>query len=331
MIANVVTEISVDLYGETQFYEVSAKQYDKQTRQISVALLNNGAEYKIPTDALLMVNVRKPDGKYVYNACELKDNHVLVSMTNQMLSAAGTATADVEIRSKDGSQILSSASFTIEIEPSMRNETAIESSNEFSALDEELRKLDESENIRVKNEDKRKKNELERIETETARKQAETVRQEQEESREYRTSKAIENADQATTRATAATAEAIQIVSKAEAALSSEEELQRTANEVRIIRDDVQKNSDVAVRAADEAKESEQSISDMVGQAIVGVTKEMIDEVKRYYEMASQLNNSITVNIDCGNPFAVDHLDCDGGTPFTKESIVIDCGTPFTY
>ena len=331
MIQNLVTDIKIDLYGETQFYEVSAKQFDKQTRQISVALLNNGVEYQIPNDALLFVNVKKPDGKYVFNACELKNNHVIISMTNEMLSAAGTAIADVEIRSKDGSQILSSASFTIEIERSMRNDEAIESSNQFTALDNELKKIDESEAIRLKNEENRKSAETIRIRNENERIAAETLREEQEQQREHKTSKAIENADNASKKAISATAEAIKLIDRAEVALSSEEELQRTKNEVVLIRNEVQSNADIATNAAQSAIESKESIDETIGAAAVGVTSQMVEEVKKYYEMVSELNNAITINVDCGSPFSIDYIDCDGGTPFTKETIKIDCGTPFTY
>lgn len=187
----------MDLYGETKYYMVSAKQYDKSTRLISIALLNNGAEYKIPSNALLMVNVRKPDGKYVFNECTMQDNHVVVELTNQILAAAGTAYADIEIRSSDGSEVLSSASFTIEVEESMRNDTAIESSNEFTALDAQFEKLNASEVIRVANEDERKRAEAIRANSENERKNGEVNRQQQEATRQTETKKAIDKVNQA--------------------------------------------------------------------------------------------------------------------------------------
>ena len=58
-----------------------------------------------------------------------------VELTNQALAAAGTAYCDIEIRTSDNSQIITSASFTIEIEKSQRDDNAVESSNEFSALE----------------------------------------------------------------------------------------------------------------------------------------------------------------------------------------------------
>lgn len=140
-----ITEVQIDLYGEMQFYAASAKQGDKATRYISVQLMNNGNEFQIPDDVILIANIKKPDGKFCYNECTKRDNRVIVQLTNQALAAAGTAYCDIEIRSENGELILSSAVFTIEIESSMRNENAIESSNEMTFID---RKFEIIERIR---------------------------------------------------------------------------------------------------------------------------------------------------------------------------------------
>lgn len=140
-----ITELQIDLYGETKFYAASAKQGDKATRYISVQLMNNGNEFQIPDDVILIANIKKPDGKFCYNECTKRDNRVIVQMTNQALAAAGTAYCDIEMRSENGELILSSAVFTIEIESSMRNENAIESSNEMTFID---RKFEIIERIR---------------------------------------------------------------------------------------------------------------------------------------------------------------------------------------
>lgn len=330
MITNITTEIKIDLYGETKLYEVSAKQADKATRIVSVALLNNGAEYKIPQDAMIIVNVRKPDGKYCFNDCRQEDNHVLIELTNQMLAAAGTATAEVEIRNEDGSQVLTSASFTIEIEQSMRNEAAIESSNEFTVLDDKLKELVIAEALRESNESIRKETELQRIEDENIRKASELTRKQQEQDREYKSSKAVENAEYATRQATAATAEASKVIDKATNTLSNEKQLQSILNEVRETHGDIEEKHLETVEAATEANDALAAVNELISSAAVGLSADMVKEVKKYYDLAAALNNGITTNIDCGNPYSIDQLDCDGGTPFTTEAVKIDCGTPLS-
>ncbi len=135
------TYINIEMSGETKKYVISAKQGDKATRFIVAKLLNNGEPYQIPSGAQAVVNIKKPDGKHVYNECEYKDADVTIELTNQALAAAGTGICDIEIRSNDSSQVVSSASFEIEIEKSMRSEDAIESSNEFTTLEKKLQKI----------------------------------------------------------------------------------------------------------------------------------------------------------------------------------------------
>lgn len=133
-----ITDITVDLYGEPQYYMVSAKQGDRATRFVRVRLTNGGKEFEIPEGVTLLANIQKPDGHFCYNECGLDGNRVLVELTNQALAAAGTAYCDVELRTSDGEEILSSAAFGIEIERSMRDEDAIVSCNEITVLEKKV-------------------------------------------------------------------------------------------------------------------------------------------------------------------------------------------------
>ena len=139
-LTKLVTRINLEMSGDTKLYMVSAKQGDKATRYVVVKLLNDGAEYTIPTEARAAVNVKKPDGKRVYNSCYFSGCEVTIELTNQMLAASGTAYCDVEIRTADDTQVITSASFTIEIEESMRNENAIMSANEFTEIENRIAK-----------------------------------------------------------------------------------------------------------------------------------------------------------------------------------------------
>lgn len=65
----------------------------------------------------------------------MTDNKVMVELTNQALAAAGTAHCDIEIRDAQNVYVLSSQAFTIEIEETNRNDAAIESCNEITALE----------------------------------------------------------------------------------------------------------------------------------------------------------------------------------------------------
>ena len=170
-----ITDITLELTGETKRFEVQAKQGDKGTRFVRVSLTNNGAEFEIPSGVTVIANIQKPDRKFCFNECTLEENKVLVPLTNQALAVAGTAECDIEIRDGGGELILSSQAFTIEIEKSMRDENAIESSNEFTALE----KINAAEAARVKAEAARVEAEKKRVTAENGRVSAETERQKQ--------------------------------------------------------------------------------------------------------------------------------------------------------
>lgn len=170
-----ITDITLELTGETKRFEVQAKQGDKGTRFVRVSLTNNGAEFEMPSGVTVIANIQKPDRKFCFNECTLEGNKVLVPLTNQALAVAGTAECDIEIRDGGGNLILSSQAFTIEIEKSMRDESAIESSNEFTALE----KINAAEEARVKAEAARVTAENKRASAETSRASAEKERQKQ--------------------------------------------------------------------------------------------------------------------------------------------------------
>lgn len=170
-----ITDITLELTGETKRFEVQAKQGDKGTRFVRVSLTNNGAEFEMPSGVTVIANIQKPDRKFCFNECTLEGNKVLVPLTNQALAVAGTAECDIEIRDGGGNLILSSQAFTIEIEKSMRDESAIESSNEFTALE----KINAAEEARVKAEAARVEAEKKRVTAENGRVSAEAERQKQ--------------------------------------------------------------------------------------------------------------------------------------------------------
>ena len=121
------TKFNLEMSGDTKKYMASAIQGDRATRRIVVKLMNDGEPYVIPNQAFVNVNITKPDGKSVYNACEYSGSEVTIELTSQALAAAGTALCDVEVRSADDSQIITSDSFEIEIERSQRRDGEIES------------------------------------------------------------------------------------------------------------------------------------------------------------------------------------------------------------
>lgn len=244
-----ITDITLELTGETKRFEVQAKQGDKGTRFVRVSLTNNGAEFEMPSGVTVIANIQKPDRKFCFNECTLEENKVLVPLTNQALAVAGTAECDIEIRDGGGNLILSSQAFTIEIEKSMRDESAIESSNEFTALE----KINAAEEARVKAEAARVEAEKKRVTAENGRVSAETERQKQ-----------LALMKTATTEADNAKTGALQAKSQAEQAASG-------ANAAKEAADDAANAADAAAQRATQAasgvEEATQSANDAAAAA----------------------------------------------------------------
>ena len=179
-LSKMVTNITMEMSGDIKKYMVSAVQGDRATRCVLVKLVNNGEPYMIPDGARAIVNIKKPDGKFVYNKCTYSGNEVTIDLTSQALAASGTAYCNVEIRTADDTQIITSATFEIEIETTQRSDSAIESSNEFTAIEVKvndlIEKISDTNSAAVKAEQQRNQNE-------ESRAAAEKIRQQNEESR----------------------------------------------------------------------------------------------------------------------------------------------------
>ena len=174
-LSKMVTNITMEMSGDIKKYMVSAVQGDRATRCVLVKLVNNGEPYMIPDGARAIVNIKKPDGKFVYNKCTYSGNEVTIDLTSQALAASGTAYCNVEIRTADDTQIITSATFEIEIETTQRSDSAIESSNEFTAIEVKvndlIEKISDTNSAAVKAEQQRQQNEENRAAAEKERQQ----------------------------------------------------------------------------------------------------------------------------------------------------------------
>ena len=231
-----ITRIELDAGAQVKEYLIEAKQGDKASRYVSILLKNDGKEYEPPEGADIVANFQKPSGKFCYNAAMVHEgNRLLVELTNQVLAEPGTVYCDVEIRSPDSTQVLTSCAFTIQVGKSYRNEAAILSSNEMTAFDQKWAALNadmeewataerlrqEAEAARIAAETARQNAEKARATAETSRQAAENARESAEAARQENTRQAVQNAQNATQAATSAAA-------RAEAALQNQEQLAQT-------------------------------------------------------------------------------------------------------
>ena len=182
-LGKVIQRIEIEMSGGTKQYMVSAKQGDRATRYVETILLDHGEPYTIPTGSSVTAFIRKPDRHRVYTPCEFTDNVVMVKLDSQALAAAGTALCEVEVKSSDLMQVVTSVTFEIEIEAKVKDEDAIVSGDELSIFDKTMKQYADQETKRVKAEEARAQAEAGRTKAEEARVQAETGRVNAEKSR----------------------------------------------------------------------------------------------------------------------------------------------------
>lgn len=229
-----ITDITLELTGDERLYVASAKQGDKRTRFIRITLTNNGKVFTIPTGYIVIANIKKPDKHFCYNECTVKDNKVMVELTNQALAVAGTAHCDIEIRDAQNAYVLTSQAFEIAIEETNRNDTAIESCNEITALEKKMQQY--IDNIVKTKEDilsveaamkaaeaARASAEVDRINTEARRNKSEKDRETAETARQQQ----LQIMQEATGAANNAASSANMAAERAEATYKTAEELQK--------------------------------------------------------------------------------------------------------
>nr|DAF92303.1 MAG TPA: Baseplate component [Myoviridae sp. ctBvM24] len=282
-----ITDITLELTGDERLYMVSAKQGDKRTRYVRISLTNDGKVFEIPEDFITIANIKKPDKHFCYNECTVENNKILVELTNQALAAAGTAHCDVEIRDEDNEQVLSTQAFTIEIEETNRNDSAIESCNEITAVEKKVQKY--IDNIISTKEDI--------LTVEAAMKVAEAARASAEVDR--------------------INAEARRQISERDRAASETTRQQQLQT--------MQQATTAANAAADSANAAAKSANTAAERA--EATSKTQEELQKMYNQMLDIKGTVGSTINGGTAFSVDMMTCDGGTAFTTEECEADAGT----
>lgn len=126
-----IQNIKVPIDGAPPFEYIIAKQGEISSRQVEVTLLQNNAIYTIPSGVKARVKYYKPDGNKVINDCTISNNKVIVTYTQQMLAAAGTGFAEIQLY--NGSSVLVSATYYTKIAESVYTDD-IESADESTSL-----------------------------------------------------------------------------------------------------------------------------------------------------------------------------------------------------
>ena len=148
-----IVNIDVDFYYK-KYILINAKQLDKGSRFILVTCYNHGTPFSLDhASQSAYIRYKKADDYSVFNLCEIDNNgKILVELTEQMLAAAGICTADLVIVNKRianideytlevavrDAEVLSTMTFLIDVSEIAAENSEIESSYEYSGLNQAL-------------------------------------------------------------------------------------------------------------------------------------------------------------------------------------------------
>jgi hypothetical protein len=155
MSLEIIKQLNID-FCDAKCISINAKQYDRFSRFILVSCYNNGISFPLEsTYNSAFIRYKKSDGLGVFNNCEItNEGKIFIELSEQMLAVAGRSYADLVIFYNDpessvnidnetgeliignGCKILSTMQFSINVIGAAFDNTEIESSYEYNALND---------------------------------------------------------------------------------------------------------------------------------------------------------------------------------------------------
>ena len=111
-------------------------------KQLRITLMEPNSIYPFSQDNAVAVFGKKPDGTCFMHACEIEDGKALYTPTAQTLAVTGSVLCQLVVYGAEG-KILFTPEFCIEVAQGVRDETVIESSDDFQYLDALILKANE--------------------------------------------------------------------------------------------------------------------------------------------------------------------------------------------
>lgn len=163
MALEAIKQINIDFH-DSKYISVNAKQFDRLSRFVLATCYHSGNVFPLNKDEhRAFVRYRKVDDLGVFNSCVITDEgKILIELTEQMLAVAGKCYADLvvlennpvtddnpiientgELIVTENDNILSTMTFCINVVENAFDNTEIESSYEYNALNDLMIKATE--------------------------------------------------------------------------------------------------------------------------------------------------------------------------------------------
>lgn len=131
--------IKLDLMKAGLQGRVIVKKADSDSRKINIFLSSVAGPYNMKDITSAILRAEKPDGKVMFNSCTVCEDRLEYIITTQTIAATGTVTCEITLMSSTG-QVLVTPQFEIIVADIIYSDTEIESTNEYTALEEAIKK-----------------------------------------------------------------------------------------------------------------------------------------------------------------------------------------------
>lgn len=133
---NTVKQVQLDLRKNTNKIIDICKQWDRNSRTIEFEIIEDGNKVLIdPEKCLLVVAIRKPDGWFIFNDCEIKEDSIIsVLFDEQMTGSAGICYGEIRIYDVELKTLAISSTFKMRVNETVVDDFKIQSSYEYNAL-----------------------------------------------------------------------------------------------------------------------------------------------------------------------------------------------------
>ena len=132
--------INIDLANRININKsIEIKKNDTDSHKFIVNIFNSGVNYDL-TGTTAKIYFKKPDSEIVFLSCvydEILNNKLSTILTTQALTSVGNVATEITIYGTSG-EILTSVTFDFNVLENIRDDLAIESTSEFTALTDAL-------------------------------------------------------------------------------------------------------------------------------------------------------------------------------------------------
>lgn len=137
---SLIHKINLDCLRKDSQAIVNAKIGEASGRKIVFTLYEGRAPFFVPSDTTVVFRAKKPSGAVLYNNCVVDDGKIEYTITSQTVAEKGVFPCEIQIIGADN-KVIYTPCITLNVAENLYSDTEVESSNEFTELENALNKI----------------------------------------------------------------------------------------------------------------------------------------------------------------------------------------------